>query len=73
MRIASIAKAYSGAIALAMVSSHLLSLGDTIGRLLPSLPRSWTAVDLAQLLQHTSGLPDYVKSPRFLSVIQADP
>jgi D-alanyl-D-alanine carboxypeptidase len=63
MRIASVAKAFSGATALALVDKGTLSLDDTIGKLLPSEPAAWSAVTLRQLLSHTSGLPDFTKSP----------
>ncbi|MET9892954.1 serine hydrolase domain-containing protein [Streptomyces sp. NPDC006465] len=72
-RIASTAKAFSGAVALGLVDRGALSLDDTIGRLLPSLPRKWRAVTLRQLLNHTSGLPDYSRSPEFLEILTADP
>ena len=39
MRIASIAKAFSGAVALNLVSRGKLELGDRIGEVLPALPR----------------------------------
>jgi D-alanyl-D-alanine carboxypeptidase len=73
MRIASTAKAFSGAVALRLVDRGALSLDDTIGRRLPSLPRQWRAVTLRQLLNHTSGLPDYTRSPEFLEILTADP
>ncbi|MEW1639443.1 serine hydrolase domain-containing protein [Streptomyces sp. NPDC093801] len=73
MRIASIAKAFSGAVALRLVDEGLLSLDDTIGERLPGLPADWHAVTLRQLLQHTSGLPDYSADPEFLRILQADP
>ncbi|WP_236242530.1 serine hydrolase [Streptomyces sp. CC228A] len=73
MRIASIAKAFSGAVALRLVDRGLLSLDDTIGSRLPSQPAAWHAVTLRQLLQHTSGLPDFSGSPEFQRIIQADP
>ncbi|MET9902552.1 serine hydrolase domain-containing protein [Streptomyces sp. NPDC006446] len=72
-RIASTAKAFSGAVALGLVDRGALSLDDTIGRRLPSLPRQWHAVTLRQLLNHTSGLPDYTRSPEFLEILAADP
>jgi D-alanyl-D-alanine carboxypeptidase len=59
MRVASASKAFTGAVALALVARGRLSLGDTIGRLLPWLPRAWWPVTLRQALDHTSGLPDY--------------
>ncbi|MEV7547511.1 serine hydrolase domain-containing protein [Streptomyces sp. NPDC089915] len=73
MRVASIAKAYSGAVALRLVDEGLLSLDDTIGERLPAQPAAWHAVTLRQLLQHTSGLPDFSAAPEFLKILQADP
>jgi D-alanyl-D-alanine carboxypeptidase len=72
-RLASVSKAFNGAVALALVSKGQLSLADTIGKWLPSLPPAWAAVTLAQLLQHTGGVPDYIKSPAFISELQSDP
>jgi D-alanyl-D-alanine carboxypeptidase len=59
MRLASASKAFSGAVAFSLVKNHVLSLNDTIGRWLPTLPRSWKGVTLSQLLNHTSGVPDF--------------
>ncbi|AZM92655.1 MULTISPECIES: serine hydrolase domain-containing protein [Streptomyces] len=73
MRVASIAKAFSGAVALRLVDQGALSLDDTIGELLPEQPQAWHAVTLRQLLQHTSGLPDFSAAPAFLRILQADP
>ncbi|MCB5163967.1 beta-lactamase family protein [Streptomyces bambusae] len=73
MRIASIAKAFSGAVALKLVDKKLLSLDDTIGEVLPEQPEDWHGVTLRQLLQHTSGLPDYSHSEAFLDILRADP
>ncbi|MFC6594801.1 serine hydrolase domain-containing protein [Kitasatospora paranensis] len=73
MRIASVAKAFSGAVALRLVDRGALGLDDTLGQRLPDLPAAWAAVTLRQLLQHTSGLPDYSDSAAFRAVITADP
>ena len=62
MRIASVAKAFSGATALSLVDEGVLSLDDTIAERLPELPEAWGEVTLRQLLNHTSGLPDYTAS-----------
>jgi D-alanyl-D-alanine carboxypeptidase len=63
MRLASVSKAFSGAAALVLVARGKLSLKDTVGRLLPWLPRAWWPVTLGQALDHTSGLADYTASP----------
>jgi D-alanyl-D-alanine carboxypeptidase len=73
MRIASAAKAFSGAVALGLVDRGLLGLDDTLAQRLPALPAAWGSVTLRQLLNHTSGLPDYSASPEFRTIIQADP
>jgi len=73
VRIASTSKAYSGAVALALVRAGRLRLSSTIARTLPSLPAAWGRVTLAQALQHTSGLPDYTRAAAFLAALGADP
>jgi len=77
MRIASAAKAFSGAVALSLVSKGTLSLHDTIGELLSDLPDpppdTWSEVTLRQLLNHTSGLPDFTGSDGFQNAVIANP
>ncbi|MCX4986567.1 serine hydrolase [Streptomyces sp. NBC_00572] len=73
MRIASAAKAFSGAVALRLVDQGRLSLDDTIADRLPGQPAAWGAVTLRQLLAHTSGLPDYSSDPEFRAILIADP
>jgi D-alanyl-D-alanine carboxypeptidase len=73
MRIASVAKAFSGAVALRLVQEGRLGLDDTIGRWLPSLPAAWASVTVRQLLSHTSGLPDYTQSKGFARQAQRKP
>jgi D-alanyl-D-alanine carboxypeptidase len=71
MRVASVAKAYSGATALALVSRGVLSLDERVGALLPDQPAAWRRVTLRQLLGHTSGIPDFSTSPRFQKAVLA--
>ena len=77
MRIASVAKAFSGAVALSLVSKGALSLNDTIGELLKELPKpppdAWAEVTLRQLLNHTSGLPDFSLDPDSQDAVRASP
>jgi D-alanyl-D-alanine carboxypeptidase len=71
MRVASAAKAFSGATALSLVDQGVLKLDDTIGKWLPDMPAAWSAVTLRQLLSHTSGLPDFTQSPAFGQAVVA--
>jgi len=71
MRLASVSKAFSGAVALALVDRHVLSLSDTIAKWLPRLPAAWGAVTLAEALNHTSGIPDFTASTRFVAYLTA--
>ncbi len=65
MRIASVAKAFSGAAALGLVDRSELSLSDSIRVYLPWLPAAWGDVTVAQAMQHTGGIPDYTDSSAF--------
>jgi D-alanyl-D-alanine carboxypeptidase len=73
MRIASVSKAYSGAVALSLVDQGLIGLDDTLDELLPGSPAAWSEVTLAQLMRHTSGVPAYTDDPEFREAFGADP
>ncbi len=73
MRLASVSKAYSAAVILHLAGEKVLGLDDTIARWLPSLPAAWGAVTLREMLNHTSGLPDYTRSGGFKKQFEDDP
>jgi D-alanyl-D-alanine carboxypeptidase len=73
MRIASVAKAFSGAVALNLVRAGRLGLDDTIAQRLGGMPAAWGAVTVRQMLNHTSGLPDYTQSKGFAKQARVDP
>jgi D-alanyl-D-alanine carboxypeptidase len=73
MRIASVAKAFSGAVALNLVQAGKLEVDSTVGEVLTTMPKAWSAVTLSELLDHTSGLPDYTKSDGFIKQATTDP
>jgi D-alanyl-D-alanine carboxypeptidase len=73
MRIASITKAFSGAVALHLVQQGLLGLDDTVAQRLPGLPAAWAPVTLREMLNHTSGLPDYTRSKGFDEQFKTNP
>jgi D-alanyl-D-alanine carboxypeptidase len=68
-----VAKAFSGAVALHLVQEGKLGLDDTIAQRLPSLPAAWGAVTVRQMLNHTSGLPDYTRSDGFIKQASTNP
>jgi len=49
----------------------VLSLEDTVGKWRPDLPREWASITLRQLLNHTSGIPDYSKEKGFIDALLA--
>ncbi|MFI8192101.1 serine hydrolase domain-containing protein [Streptomyces sp. NPDC085946] len=65
VRIGSTTKTYVATVLLQLVGEGRLSLDDTVERWLPGVVRGAGAdgrrVTLRQLLQHTSGLPDYIQ------------
>jgi D-alanyl-D-alanine carboxypeptidase len=71
MRQASTSKAFSGPVALSLVDRGELSLNDTIGEYLPGLPKAWHEITLRQLLDHTSGLPNFTEDPGYLRALSA--
>jgi D-alanyl-D-alanine carboxypeptidase len=73
MRVASVAKAFSGAVALSLVDRGVLSLDDTIGELLPGFNPDWDDVTLRDLLNHTSGVPTFTTSDDFVDRLVAYP
>ncbi len=72
-RIGSVSKVYSGTAVTQLVQEKKIHWTDTIGHLLPSLPQAWHSATISQVLQHTSGIPDYIKSPTFLSQFSSHP
>lgn len=73
MRIASVAKAFNGAVILRLVQQGRLGLDDMIGQRLPEMPAAWAQVTIRQMLNHTSGLPDYTKSQGFVDQVTTNP
>ena len=57
-RLGSVTKSYTAAAILQQVERGRLSLNDTLGKFFPEYPE-WKAIRVRQLLNHTSGIPDY--------------
>jgi D-alanyl-D-alanine carboxypeptidase len=73
MRIASMAKAFNGAIAMRLVADGKLELDDTIDEVLPGEWPLAGDVTVAQMLQHTASLPDYIRDDEFVHALETDP
>jgi D-alanyl-D-alanine carboxypeptidase len=69
---ASSAKTVTAAMTLRLVDEGKLGLNETVGRFLPQL-RDGKRITVRELLQHTSGLPDYLTTPSIQSLITSDP
>ncbi len=65
-RIASVTKSFTATIVMQSVAEGKLSLDDTVKDLIPGVLPAAEQVTVRQLLGHTSGLPDYVKSDAFV-------
>jgi CubicO group peptidase (beta-lactamase class C family) len=57
--IGSISKQFTSAVAMLLVQEKKLDVNDSIHQYLPFLPSEWLGVTVHQLLNHTSGIPDY--------------
>ena len=74
VRIASVAKGFNAFIAATLAQRpKSLSLREALAASIPGVLPSAERVTLAQLLQHTSGLPDYIRAPAFIEAFLADP
>lgn len=58
----SITKSFTAALILKLETDGVLSINDEIGTWLPQIPDTWKKITIKQLLNHTSGLSDYVNT-----------
>jgi D-alanyl-D-alanine carboxypeptidase len=71
-RIASVSKAFNAYLATKLAWNGL-SLQTTLGQSIPGVLPAAEAVTLRQLLQHTSGLAEYIQVPAFGQQLNAEP
>lgn len=67
-----VAFSYLATLLLRYVDQHKVSLDDTVGKWMPTLPEA-NQVTLKMLANMTSGYPDYVTDTTFVDEQQADP
>ncbi|GAA1964207.1 serine hydrolase domain-containing protein [Catenulispora subtropica] len=71
-QIASNTKAFTSVLLLKLEAQGVLSVDDEIGTWLPQYP-AWRRITIRQLLNMTSGIPDFTELPAFTSAYFADP
>jgi CubicO group peptidase (beta-lactamase class C family) len=65
MELGSIAKAFTDEAIFYLHSIHLLDLNDPITKYLPGAPSEWSKITINNLMEHTSGIREYLSDPRF--------
>ncbi|MCW5889764.1 MAG: beta-lactamase family protein [bacterium] len=73
VRLADVTQVVTGSVVLALVGDGVLALGDTVERWVPGLLGPGAVVTVGQLLQQTSGIPDYTATDAFAADVRADP
>lgn len=64
-RIGSITKQFTAALVLLLQEQGKLSITDPVSKYLPDAQQAWAKITLADLLGHTSGIPDFTKIKGF--------
>jgi D-alanyl-D-alanine carboxypeptidase len=72
-RIASVAKGFNAYLAAKLIDDGVLSPDTTLREEIPGILPEAEGVKVRELLQHTSGLPDYIRAPAFVEQLIADP
>lgn len=65
-------KAFTAAAILQLEAAGDLSIGDTVGKWLPQYPK-WAGITIRQILNMTSGIPNYSESPAWQADYSANP
>lgn len=63
--IGSITKQFTATVMLMLVEAGKVSLDEKARAYLPQLPEAWSSVTVRNLLNHTSGIPNYTAQPGF--------
>jgi CubicO group peptidase (beta-lactamase class C family) len=58
-RLGSSSKQFTAALVMKLVERGVVGLDDPVDRHLPQMPRKWLGITIRQLLNHTSGVPNF--------------
>jgi CubicO group peptidase (beta-lactamase class C family) len=64
-RLCSVTKQFTAALVLLLQEDGKLNIADPIVKYLPDVPKHWEKITLAELLGHTSGIPDIINDKDF--------
>ncbi|HEX8885488.1 MAG TPA: serine hydrolase domain-containing protein [Noviherbaspirillum sp.] len=72
-RVGSVTKMFTSVLVLQLVQAGQLSLDTSVRTYLPDLPPAWQPITIRHLLNHTSGLPEYMSSTNsFRTLMRVD-
>jgi CubicO group peptidase (beta-lactamase class C family) len=64
-RLGSITKQFTAALVLLMQQDGKLNINDPVSKYLPDAPKAWDKITVANLLGHTSGIPNFTSLKEF--------
>ena len=64
-RLGSITKQFTAALVLLLQQDGKLNINDPVSKYLPDAPKAWEKITLANLLGHTSGIPNFTSFKEF--------
>jgi CubicO group peptidase (beta-lactamase class C family) len=71
-QLASVTKQFTATAVMMLVEEGKLTLSTPLRSVLPDMPEAWGGVTIAQLLNHTSGIPSYTSRPDFGTMMRKD-
>ena len=64
-RLGSLTKQFTATLVLLLEQDGKLRIDDPVNKYLPNTPKAWEKITLANLLGHTSGIPDFTQAKEF--------
>ena len=64
-RLGSLTKQFTATLILLLQQDGRLSINDPVSRYLADAPKAWEKITIAELLEHTSGIPDFTSLKAF--------